>query len=769
MQDKQPRYYQEAAINKAIIATLQARRGLRSKRLLLTLATGTGKTQVAFQIFWKLKQTHTVRYTLFIADRSYLLDQAQYNAFGPFGDALARGTGEINRVHDILFASYQWLTNTSAETGQPNYLGYPSDYFDVIVIDECHRGSADEDSRWRKVLKHFSHAVQIGLTATPLATKDVQTNAYFGEALYTYSLSQGINDGYLAPYRVRRIQIGQQAKQQTDDNPQENFQPVLKEMTTEDGQPLDELAPEIVMETAQAMRKYTKAIAEHLASYLRQTDQQAKTIIFCVDNEHANNMRVALETACADFARPGDIVRIVDDDGTDGKLSLNSFCIPKERQPVIVTTARLLSTGIDVPTCKNIVLARGVGSIVEFKQIIGRGTRLYTTSTPEKNWFTILDYAGAIKHFFDRDFDGYPEIHPKEQLVATLPSTAKDADVQSESDPKSQTEQTEPERQMETTEQPVLETDQPEIVATGPNDIGTNSQGSQPATSTRSETEQNNQPQAEEIASSTETPTPSKEISVEQPQAEEMHTLTVHPAEPYTKPAAQPEQKKTPKIIKEDDLAASQMKPELTLEEAEQQGKARTIEQKNNGKEYKIVGETIYELGPDGHTLRQGSARDFAEQALRDFISTPEDFHELWLTKEGQRDVIEQLESELVTPKALAAALNLTDMDTFDLLRYVIFQLQPLTRAQRVERLRQQHQDFFLRFAVPPLASEVLNAILDKYIRGDAPNINEPGLLNVQPVAALGTRMELSKAFSAGPEKKPVATVLQEMQRLLYR
>ena len=820
MQEKQPRYYQEAAINRALIATMQARRGLRPKRILLTLATGTGKTQIAFQILWKLRGSYNTRRFLFLADRSYLLDQAQFNSFGPFGDALARGAGEINIVHDMLFASYQWLTNVSAATGQPNYLRYPADYFDVIVIDECHRGSADDDANWRKVLLHFSEAIQIGLTATPLATRDVQTNAYFGEAIYTYSLSRGISDGYLAPYRVRSIQIRKQLPRHAQkDNPamtqaSEDSVAVLPEAPTEDGKPHEEVAQEIVTETAQAMREYTDAIAEHLASYLRQTDPQAKTIIFCVDNAHANKMRLALEAACADFARPGDIVRIVDDDGKDGKLDLNNFCIPKERQPVIVTTSRLLSTGVDVPTCKNIVLARGVGSIVEFKQIIGRGTRLYTTSTPAKNWFTILDYAGAIKHFFDPDFDGDPEDIHDEQLVLKIPVTKDEAGEQSESVEQSGTD----------TEQSPSQTLPADMTAPAssatPQDADNNT-GVTAATDVTSEpaegqadlpdqhetqerigeraqtTQATDQPGASVLDGNTgENKSDEKKdqdgaeaavantaadtvAPADDPMASLQTGSTVNPDEPLAKiesdkggqPAATEQEKS--KHVKEKDIVKYVGPQEATreqaevLEKAERQGQARAIETKSNGTEYKIVNDTLFELGPDGH-LRQGSVHDFAKQALQGYISTPEDFRTLWLTREGQRDIIEHLEHELVTPAALAEALKKSDVDVLDLLLYVIFQIEPLTRAQRVERLRQQHQDFFQRFAQPPLAGQVLNAILDKYILGDASDVSDPALLGLSPLTALGMRMDLSKAFSAGPTKKSVSEVLRMLRTLLY-
>ena len=343
----------------------------------------------------------SVRNVLFLADRGYLLDQAQNNTFGPLGDAIKRGLGEIDTAHDILFGSYQWLT--TAQDGVERYKGYPSDYFDVIVIDKCHRGSADEDSNWRRVLAHFSEAVQIGLAATPLETKDVQTNQYFGAPVYTYTLSQGINDGYLAPYSVRRVVIEQEElaiKQASD-------------------QPVETLDQQIVIKTGSVMRQYTQIIAEHLARYLQLQDDPRlhKTIVFCVDNKHAADMRLALEQTCAAWARPGDIVRIVDDDKEDRQTCPQSV-LHRARAPAChryhCTPAHNWHrcANLQEYSCWHAALVLWF----EFKQIIGRGTRLFE---PQKSWFTIIDYAGAVKHFSDPAFDGDPVSVQRQYLPPT--------------------------------------------------------------------------------------------------------------------------------------------------------------------------------------------------------------------------------------------------------------------------------------------------------------------------------------------------------------
>ena len=393
-----PRYYQEAAINRAVAAVLQARRGLRAARLLLTLATGTGKTKVAFQIAWKLKRVRAVKNILFLTDRDYLLTQAMDNEFAPFRDARARIRGGLKTAQDVFFTTYQALAGS--ESSPPLYKRYPKNYFDLIIVDECHRGSAQDDSNWRKILEYFDAAVQIGMTATPLRDDNIDTYRYFGRSLVVYSLRQGISDGYLAPYRVRRVLTDRVEEQQEQTEtlpewpmPSEDVQEAAdcdprgrhESADTEPSNEVDDV-PVIRFESGAAMVYRTDVIAEHLARRLRETDPRAKTIVFCVDQDHAKSMLEALEkefpAEIASFKARGEnfIERIVSDEGADGKRALGKFCDSEKDAPVIVTTSKLLSTGIDIPPCKNIVIARPVRSIVEFKQIIGRGTPPRRTS-----------------------------------------------------------------------------------------------------------------------------------------------------------------------------------------------------------------------------------------------------------------------------------------------------------------------------------------------------------------------------------------------------
>jgi Type III restriction enzyme, res subunit len=276
-----PRYYQEATINRAIIAVLQARRGLRQPHILLNLATGTGKTKVAFQIVWKLKRTREIRHILFLTDRDYLLGQAMDNEFAPFGDARDRIQGAARTSRDILFATYQAIAADERRAGL--YRDYPYDFFDLVIVDECHRGSAQDDSNWRDILMYFSSAVQVGLTATPLRTDNVQTYAYFDNPVSTYTLCVGINDGFLAPYRVRRVLLRKE---------EESIAPDVTRPDSGDDETMS--AAEAAQETSETLVASTETIAQHLAVYLRQTDPMAKTIVFCVDQDQMRVLRASV-------------------------------------------------------------------------------------------------------------------------------------------------------------------------------------------------------------------------------------------------------------------------------------------------------------------------------------------------------------------------------------------------------------------------------------------------------------------------------------------
>ena len=397
---RRPRYYQEIAINRAVKAVIQGQ-----KRILITMATGTGKTFVAMQIIWKLWSTRRKRRILYLADRNILVDQAKDRTFTPFGDALHKIQRRPIKSREVYFAIYQAIADREGQPGL--YRRYPPDFFDLIIVDECHRGSARDESNWRHILEYFHPAAQIGMTATPLRNDNVDTYRYFQNPIYTYSLAQGIEDGFLAPYRVRRIITDVDATGWRPD-------PGL----------LDRFGREVPdglyitkdFERIVALLGRTEAVAQHLSDHLKKTDRYGKTIAFCVDQEHALDMRTALINCNTDITRshPNYVVRIVSDEGKVGLRHLGRFQDPEQEYPVIATTSKLLSTGVDVPTCANIVLFKPINSMVEFKQIIGRGSRLAVDQG--KLWFTILDYVGATRLFADPDFDGVPELIAEEVI-----------------------------------------------------------------------------------------------------------------------------------------------------------------------------------------------------------------------------------------------------------------------------------------------------------------------------------------------------------------
>jgi type I restriction enzyme R subunit len=402
---KEPRYYQRVAIERALEAILGGRR-----RVLLTMATGTGKTFVALQLIWKLWHgdwpANRKPRVLYLADRRILVDQPYSREFQPvFGDALWRIQGEVRTSREIYFGLYQGLAD--AGEGEGLLRAFDPEFFDLIVVDECHRGSARDESSWRSVLDRFEGAVQVGMTATPLRTDNVDSYRYFGDPVYTYTLAEGIENGFLAPYRVRRVVLS----------------PDAHGWSPSEGQ-VDRYGREIPtglygtaeFERVVSLLDRTKAAARHLTDYLRRTDPMAKTIVFCVDSEHAEQMRAALAEANADLVRrhPDYVVRIVSDEGDVGREHLGNLIDVESPTPVIATTSKLLGTGVDIPTLRNVVLFKPIGSIVDFKQIIGRGTRLFPDE--DKLSFDILDYSGATVLFEDEEFDGVPESITVEEI-----------------------------------------------------------------------------------------------------------------------------------------------------------------------------------------------------------------------------------------------------------------------------------------------------------------------------------------------------------------
>lgn len=407
---KAPRYYQRTAINRSVAAILRG-----DKRLLLTLATGTGKTFVSMQIVWKLWQSEwrsdRKPRILYLADRNVLIDQPIEREFKPafgLGDdsPIWKIQGEAKAGREIYFALYQALSVGDDEATRI-FRQFAPDFFDLIIVDECHRGSAKAESSWRAIIEYFAPATQLGMTATPKRDETADSYAYFGDPIFEYSLAQGIDDGFLAPYCRRRVVLSPDAHGWAPDEGQLDL--FGKEIP-------DGLYTTKHFERVVSLLSRTEAAARHLTNYLHDTDRWAKTIVFCVNQDHADQMRRALQNANTDLVRQhGDyVVRIVDEEGEIGKAHLSRLADTESDLPVIATTSEMLSTGVDLPTVRNIVLFRTVGSMALFKQMIGRGTRLFPDE--DKLSFDIIDYAGATALFEDPEFDGPPERVVEEEI-----------------------------------------------------------------------------------------------------------------------------------------------------------------------------------------------------------------------------------------------------------------------------------------------------------------------------------------------------------------
>ena len=630
------RYYQEIAVNRAVQAVLQGR-----TRVLLTLCTGAGKTAVAFQIAWKLwsarwsaKGTNRKPKILFLADRNVLVDDPMAKDFSPFGDARQKIAGGVAvKSRDMYFAIYQSIARDENRPGL--YREYPKDFFDLIIVDECHRGSARDDSNWREILEWFEPATQIGMTATPRREDNVDTYNYFGDPIYEYSLAQGIADGFLAPYRVHRIITDYDAA---------GWRPTKGELDRYGREIPDSEYGTRDFERVVALRARTQAIARHLADFMRETDRFAKTIVFCVDQEHALEMRHALATLNADIVKeyPDYVCRVTADEGDIGSAHRAKFQDVETKAPVILTTSQLLTTGVDAPTCKNVVLARMVGSMPEFKQIIGRGTRL----RPDygKLAFNIIDYTGtATEKFADPAFDGEP-VREQEEVI--------DAEGQ------------------------VVE-----------------------------------EHEAEEAV----------------PDPDDMPDLSYGPVDLDDEPDAGPRKFYV------------------------------------DGGEVEIIRHMVYELDADGKKLACRQLTDYTGDKVRTLYPNASELRTDWLDPQRRAEIVERLEEKGIDLETLGEAVGKPEADPFDLLCHLAYNAPLRTRRERADRLKQDQDAFFERFA--PEAREVLDALLEKYAEHGSAQFKLPDILEVPPFNEWGNVVEIASRFGGSKELRGAVT---ELQRLLY-
>ena len=636
--NKPERYYQTIAINRAVKAVLEGK-----KRALLTLATGTGKTTIAFQIIYKLwnnrwntEGEHRRPKILFLADRSILVSDPHAKDFAVFGDARCLVPEEgLPSSREVYFSTYQSLAEDSNRTGAFRKL--PRDFFDLILIDECHRGSATDDSNWRAVLDYFNTSVQIGLTATPLRDDNKDTYAYFGNPLYIYSLKQGIEDGFLAPYLVHRVVT------ETDAT---GFRP-------EDGQLDDngELIPDGIyttpdFENTLSYLPRTKAVVKHLYNFMVKYGRFDKTIVFCVNQEHADQFRREISNLNTDLVQqyPDYVVRIVSEEGDIGKGHLGRFMDIDEPIPVVVTTSKLLSTGVDVPTCKNIVIFRTINSMTEFKQIVGRGTRV--REDKEKLFFTILDYTGsATRNFADPDFDGEPPLITEDEIDG-------DGNVTGGG---------------ETT---------PDPPPTGGDDDWEDDDDT---------------------------------------------------GEPPTGGGGGEPRRKF--YVSEGTVS--------------------------------IVAESVQILDANGK-LRTVQFTQYAKEQITTMFPSMNNFRSKWNDLQERQHILDELENNGISIDQLMEITKQQDVDPFDLLCFVAFDLKPLTRKQRADLLKKNKPDFFAHYS--ERAKDVLNLILEKYVDYGLNQIR-PDIISVEPIAQQGNPIEIVNEFGGMDEFKKA---ISELQTLLY-
>jgi len=651
---KAPRYYQVNAVNAAIEAIAKGR-----DRILLVMATGTGKTYTAFQIIWRLWKAGRKKRILFLADRNVLIDQTMVNDFRPFGAAMAklstnaktieREDGStidlttavdkkrrIDTAYEVYLGLYQAITGP--EERQKLFREFSPGFFDLIVIDECHRGSAAEDSAWREILEYFSAATQIGLTATPKETQYVSNIAYFGDPVFSYSLKQGIRDGFLAPYKVIKVHI---------DRDVEGYRPETGQLDREGEAVEDRIYNTRDFDRTLVLDDRTKLVARKVTEFLKESgDRFQKTIVFCVDQEHAARMRQALINENADLVAENHryVMRITGND-PEGQAQLGNFIDPEAKYPVLVTTSRLLSTGVDAQTCRLIVLDRDVGSMTEFKQIVGRGTRVHEDT--KKYYFTLIDFRGATSHFADPEFDGEP-------IQIYEPG---------EHDPVSP-----------------------------PDDVPPSGDNDEPVP-----------------------PTPG-----------------------------------------EDEIFVDGAPPDIALSPGAQNRKKVYVD----GVGAIIIAERVEYLDENGKLVTE-SLRDFTKNALKNRFASLDDFLKRWKAAERKQVIIEELAAEGLPLDPIAEELG-KDLDPFDLICHVAFDKKPLTRRERAENVKKR--DVFTRYG--PQARAVLDALLAKYADEGVLNLDDANVLKIAPFSAMGSVVQLIKAFGTRGDYE---RAVHELQSALYQ
>jgi type I restriction enzyme R subunit len=622
---KTPRYYQNVAINRTVEAIAKGQ-----KRILLVMATGTGKTYTAFQIIHRLWKSKSKKRILFLADRNALIDQTKKGDFRHFKDKMTViRKKQIDKSYEIYLALYQGLTNYDEDSDA--YRQFSRDFFDLIVIDEAHRGSASEDSAWREILDYFTTATQIGLTATPKETKEISNIEYFGDPIYTYSLKEGIEDGFLAPYKVIRVGLNVDL---------EGWRPE-KGMVDKEGEEVDDREYNIKdYDRSLVIEERTKTVAKKVTEYLKATDRYAKTIIFCVDIDHAKRMRNALANLNSDLMiENATYVMQITGDNAEGKMELDNFIDPEMSHPVIATTSKLMTTGIDAQTCKLIVLDSNINSPTEFKQIIGRGTRI--NEEYGKSFFTIMDFRNATHHFADENFDGEPikikEINEDDEIA--------------------------PEEDEESSEEEVV----PEI---------------------------------------------------------------------------------TPQV------------PDAGVIDEELDGYGKNRKTYVNGVDVTLLNERIQYLDSDGKLIT-GSLKDYTKMQVHKEFASMDAFLNSWNGASKKEAIIAELEEKNIIYANLKDEIG-KDMDVFDMICHCAFDMPPLTRKQRANKVKKR--DYFSKYKDE--AREVLEALLSKYADEGIENIETIQVLKLPSFKTFGSPMQIVNYFGG---KKQYMEAVSALENELYK
>lgn len=627
-----PRYYQRIAVNRTVEAIAKGQ-----DRVLLVMATGTGKTYTAFQIVYKLFKSNNKRRILYLADRNILVDQTIVGDFKP----LLKNINKIkNRTADkfkeIQFAFYQSLTGDTED--KKLYKQYSRDYFDLIIIDECHRGSAKEDSAWREILDYFESATKVGLTATPKETKDVSNLDYFGEPVFTYSLKEGIEDGFLALYKVIRVAI---------DRDLEGYRPEKGKVDRYGNTVEDRIYNRKDYDRNLILTKRTEVVAKFVSDYLKENNKRmAKTIFFCTDINHADRMRTALINENADlYSQNNKYVMKITGDDEEGKSQLQSFITPKENYPTLVTTSKLLTTGVDCKTCEFIVIDSEIGSMIEFKQILGRGTRI--REDYGKMYFTLIDFRDVSRLFADKDFDGDP-VKIKETDSNTIPN----------------------------------EDDEQSDDVSGENDTGYQEQG-----------DDNGSGGAGFI---------------------------------------------------NDPLGRDDKVNKYIIDDVE----------------VKIINRRAHYYGADGKLIVE-SFEDYSKKNIRKEFNTLDQFIRTWSETDKKNELRNHFEDEGIFLEDLIDDVG-KDMDIFDLVCHIAYDMPPLTRKERANNVKKRN--YFGKYNEK--ARAVLDKLLDKYANEGIENIEDINVLKLPEFREVGSQLEIVKKVFGG--KKEYEKVIKELISELY-